>query len=444
MYSRGAERRRDFLRVSQLVLGRPEERRHGDDRRRNGFISRLQLFSTIPYEAVEQVLSGCVTREVAAGAVLLEPGQRNDSIHLLVSGRLRIHLDRADSPDYIAIEAGGCFGELSIIDGRPVSAWVVADAASRVLTIHESLFWEKLIPHPGVARNLLNVLSERMRLNRDIILDRVKDKLALEHLHKELAIASNIQLSLLPPGARLFPDRAEVQAYATMEPAKEVGGDLYDAFFATPERLFVAIGDVSGKGVPAALFMARTITQLRMEAVRRRSPSAVLEAVNRALCDGNDAGMFVTLFCAVLDIQTGQFSFANAGHNPPLLIGADGVPVFFKVKKGLVAGIMEDARYPVGVCQLAPGDAVLLYTDGVTEAMNAQEALYSEEKMLATVAAGAADAPRSLVERLRASIAEFVRAAPQADDITMLALRYRGAVPPRVHNPTVAESLPES
>jgi serine phosphatase RsbU (regulator of sigma subunit) len=439
MYNRGAERRRAHVSAAWVAQALRTERRRGDDRRRNGYISRLQLFSTIPYDAVEKVLVNCATREVAAGEVLLEPGARNDSIHLLVAGRLRIHLDRADSADYIAIEAGGCFGELSIIDGHPVSAWVVADQASRVLTIHESLFWEKLIPHPGVARNLLNVLSERMRLNRDIILDRVKDKLALEHLHKELAIASNIQLSLLPPGARLFPDRAEVEAYATMEPAKEVGGDLYDAFFATPERLFVAIGDVSGKGVPAALFMARTITQLRMEAVRRRSPSAVLEAVNRALCEGNDAGMFVTLFCAVLDTQTGQFSFANAGHNPPLLIGADGLPVFFKGKKGLVAGIMEDARYPAGACQLAPGDAVLLYTDGVTEAMNAQEALYSEEKLVTTVAAGAADEPRGLIERLRASIAEFVQAAPQADDITMLALRYRGAAPQQAHNPVITE-----
>ena len=424
MHSRGADRRKAFLGTSRIALGLAAERRTGDDRRRNGFISHLQLFATIPYEAVETVLAACVAHDVPAGAILLEPGQRNDSIHLLVSGRLRIHLDRADSDDYIAIEEGGCFGELSIIDGRPVSAYVVADVASRVLAIHESLFWERLIPQPGVARNLLNVLSERMRLNRDMILERMKDKLALEHLQKELSIASNIQVSMLPPGSRLFPDRTEVQAYAIMEPAKNVGGDFYDAFFAAPNRLFIAVGDVSGKGVPAALFMARTITQLRMEAVRRRSPSAVLEAVNRALCDGNDEGMFVTLFCGVLDTESGQFSFANAGHNPPLFIDADGRPEFLKLKKGLVAGIMDNARYPVDVRQLNPGETILLYTDGVTEAMNMASDFYSEERLLAMVRRAPGREPRHLVDEVRADIGAFVVDAPQADDITMLAVRY--------------------
>jgi sigma-B regulation protein RsbU (phosphoserine phosphatase) len=224
-----------------------------------------------------------------------------------------------------------------------------------------------------------------------------------------------------------LPDRAEVDAYATMEPAKNVGGDLYDAFFTAPDRLFVAVGDVSGKGVPAALFMARTITQLRMEAVRRRSPSAILEAVNRALCEGNDAGMFVTLFCGVLETTTGQFSFANAGHNPPLFLGTGGGAEFMQVKKGLVAGIIETSRYPAGVRQLAPGDCILMYTDGVTEAMNTRDELYSDARLLATAGAISPAEPRSLVEGVRTTIAAFAQGAAQADDITMLAMRYRGA-----------------
>ncbi|MCX7140703.1 MAG: SpoIIE family protein phosphatase [Proteobacteria bacterium] len=407
----------------------PIERRKPDDRRRNGFISQLQLFSTISYEAVETALADCVTQEVPAGTVLLAPGQANDAIHLLVSGRLRIHLDRADSADYIPIEAGGCFGELSIIDGRPVSAYVVADLHSRVLVIHESVFWDRLIPQPGVARNLLKVLAERMRANGDIILARMKDKLALELLQKELAIAQNIQLSMLPAGSRLFPERTEVQAYAIMEPAKDVGGDFYDAFFAAPGRLFVAVGDVAGKGIPAALFMARTITQLRMEVVRGRSPSDVLEAVNRALCEGNDAGMFVTLFCGILETETGRFHFANAGHNPPLLLGLDGKCEFLKLKKGLVAGIMESARYVTDTMQFAPGQSLLFYTDGVTEAINRRNEFYTEERLIAKTGKGPWDSPRLLVDAVRADIAAFVQDAPQADDITMLALCYRGMRP---------------
>ena len=366
MHTRGADRRSVSSMVALPELGLVGDRRRADDRRRNGFISRLQLFLNIPYEVIEAVLGDCVARDVPAEEVLLEPGQSNHGIHLLVSGRLRIHFDHKDSLDYIPIEEGGCFGELSIIDGRPVSAYVVADIPSRVLMVHDSVFWEKLIPYPGVARNLLNVLSERMRTNGEMILERMKDRLALEHLQKELAIAHTIQLSMLPPGDRLFPERTEVQAHAIMEPAKDVGGDFYDVFFASPDRLFIAIGDVSGKGVPAALFMARTITLMRMEAVRRRSPAAILEAVNQALCEGNDSAMFVTLFCGILEIETGQFSFANAGHNPPLFLGLEGRRDFLKVRKGLVAGIMEASRYPMDTLQLAPGESLLLYTDGVT------------------------------------------------------------------------------
>ncbi len=427
MDARGADRRHATQPFSPQATGLVADRRKPDDRRQNGFISRLQLFSNIPYDVIETVLADCDARNVPAGAVLLEPGQSNNGIHLLVSGRLRIHFDHKDSADFIPIEEGGCFGELSIIDGRPVSAFVVADAPSRVLVVPDGIFWGRLIPFPGVARNLLNVLSERMRANGEMLLARMKDRLELEHLQKELSIAHTIQLSMLPPGDRLFPDRTEVRAHAIMEPAKDVGGDFYDAFFATPDRLFVAIGDVSGKGVPAALFMAKTMTLMRMEAVRRRSPSAILEAVNRALCEGNDSGMFVTLFCGILEIESGLFSFANAGHNPPLLLGSDGQCRFLTVKKGLVAGIMEGSRYPQVNLLMLPGESVLLYTDGVTEALNPREDLYTEERLVENAGKCRIDSPRELVESIRASIADFVKTAPQADDITMFALAYVGA-----------------
>lgn len=426
MHSRGADRRGAPISVPLAELGLTADRRNATDRRSNGFISHIPLFADIPYDAVESIMADCATRDVPAGSVLLKAGQRNDSIHLLVAGRLRIHLDSADSPDFIPIEEGGCFGELSIIDGRPVSAYVVAETDSRVVAIHEDLFWERLIPQPGVARNLLRVLSERMRFNDDVIIERMKDKLALEHLQRELSIAHNIQLSMLPDGAGLLPDHAGIEAYAIMEPAKDIGGDFYDAFFAAPDRLFVAIGDVSGKGVPAALFMARTITQMRMEVLRSRSASTVLEAVNRALCAGNEAGMFVTLFCGILETETGIFRFANAGHNPPLLLDSDGQCEFIKVKKGLVAGIIESAHYPPDTLMLRPGQSLLLYTDGVTEALNIRNELYSEEKLLGTLRTGNRDSPRTLVETIRASLAGFSQGAPQADDITMLALRFSG------------------
>jgi sigma-B regulation protein RsbU (phosphoserine phosphatase) len=149
--------------------------------------------------------------------------------------------------------------------------------------------------------------------------------------------------------------------------------------------------------------------------------------------------MFVTLFCAILETATGQFSFANAGHNPPLLLGADGKHDFLNVKKGLVAGIIEDTRYPLATRRLSPGESVLLYTDGVTEAMNGRDEFYSEERFLTTVRERSWHDSRSLVERVRTSIAEFAQSAPQADDITMLAVRYCGSALLPAQNPDFVE-----
>lgn len=423
MHNRGADRRAPVQLQSLTQLGLSEDRRRGGDRRERGFISRLQLFFTIPYDAIEAIIVESPPRNVAAGEVLLSPGQHNHAIHMLVSGRLRIHLDRADSPDFIPIEEGGCFGELSIIDGRPASAYVVADCESRILTVPGEVFWERLAQHPGIARNLLRMLSERMRINGEIILERLKDRHALELLQKELSIARDIQMSMLPPGSHLLPENCGVQAAAMMEAAKNVGGDFYDAFTVAPGRLFFAIGDVSGKGIPAALFMARTITQLRMEAVRRSSPTEILEAANRSLCAGNDAGMFVTLFCGIMDIATGDFTYANAGHNPPVLIDSAAGAAWLEVPKGLVLGFIEGTRYAQKTLRLSAAQTLLLYTDGVTEAMNAANECYGEARLLGHAGSAARKDPQALIASLRQDIAVFAGQAPQADDITLLALR---------------------
>ena len=215
---------------------------------------------------------------------------------------------------------------------------------------------------------------------------------------------------------------------ASIRPAKTVGGDFYDFHVTSDAKLYVCIGDVSGKGVPAALFMARAVTQLRMEAAREQSPAAILEAANRALCHGNEAGMFVTLFCGVLDLKTGEFSYANAGHNPPLFLQEPGKADFLKVSKGIVAGVMDTARYPQDRVRLCSGQAVLLYTDGVTEAQNPAGALYGPpraQELMCRLNGGASGA-REWVTALQADVLAFSAGAEPADDLTILALRWRG------------------
>jgi len=391
-------------------------------------LEKILIFAGVPRAQIEPVLARCPLQTLPAGTILLRPGQQNDSIHVLLAGLLHIRLEAADSPDYIAIEPGGCIGELSIIDGKPVSAYVVAAEACEVMRIHADAFWDELIPLPGVARNLLKVLSDRMRLNNELIIKRLADRLKLEHLQRELQTASGIQASMLPSHFPLFPERAEVDLHAMMRPAKEVGGDFYDAFFISPSKLFVAIGDVSGKGVPAALFMARSMTLMRMEALRDLPPHEILSRVNNALCVDNDAGMFVTVFCGVLDTDTGLFAYSNGGHNAPLCDATEAGYAYMRPPRGLVLGFSEGAPFGAAELRLQPGNSVLLYTDGVTEAANAGEEMYSDERLLQRLRSiGRAASAREVVAAVCLDVEAFVAGAEPSDDITVLALTYCGA-----------------
>lgn len=420
---RGAERRKRQL---ELPEGMPE-RRASADRRLRGYIEGMRIFAGVAHGELETLLAGCAIRSLTPGEALLRPGQQNDAIYVLLSGLLHIRLDATDTQGVIAIAPGGNIGELSIIDGKPVSAYVVAAEECNVMRIPADLFWEQVIPLPGVARNLLRVLSERMRVNNELILKRLAEHLRLEHLERELRTATGIQASMLPSRFPLFPDRQDVDVHATMVAAREVGGDFYDAFFVNPTRLFVAIGDVSGKGVPAALFMARSITLLRMEAARGAAPHEILERVNQALCEGNEAGMFVTVFCAALDTETGELAYANGGHNPPLA-NTGGCYTFIEPPRGLLLGMVEGIGYTPASLHLARGQSVLLYTDGVTEAANAALELYDDERLLACLRPlDGEESAAQTVALVQADVAAFVDGAEPSDDITLLALTWRGA-----------------
>lgn len=384
----------------------------------------MDLFARIPYGDVEQVIAACPIRALEPGEVLLEPGSANRCVYLLVSGELEVWLGAEDAHDSVIIGPGSSIGELSIIDGEPVSARVVASAASEVVTIDEGVFWSRLVPLPEFARNLARTLARRMRAGNERVVARLRERLAYEHLQKELRIAADIQLSLLPARGALFAERPEIEIYGLMDPVRDVGGDLYDVFPAGPERMVFAVGDVSGKGVPAAMFMARAVTHLRSEASRSRPIAHSLGRINRLLCDRNEAGMFVTLLIGVLDLASGEFVYTNAGHNPPLL-GRDGAFHPLPVPKGLVAGVMEGAVYGVERALLRPGDIVLLYTDGVTEALNPRGEELGETRLVEMLDGEACAA--TAVERVRAGVGIFAAGSEQSDDITLLALRWLGA-----------------
>ncbi len=247
----------------------------------------------------------------------------------------------------------------------------------------------------------------------------------LNAIQNELNVANRIQQSILPRTFPPFPDRHELEIYAAMTPAREVGGDFYDFFFIDDTHLGFVIGDVSGKGVPAAIFMAVSRTLLRATAMQGVSAAQCLEYVNRVLVKQSDTAMFVTVFYGILDTATGGVDYCIAGHNPPYVFSPKGLRSLDE-PRNLVAGIFEDSKYAGGTLRLEPGEGILLYTDGVPEATDAAENEYSDERLQRTLEA-AGDAPvQDLVSRIVGDVRQFTGSAPQSDDITALALRYLG------------------
>lgn len=246
-----------------------------------------------------------------------------------------------------------------------------------------------------------------------------------ERIGAELHVATQIQASMLPCVFPAFPEYEEFDIYASMSPAKEVGGDFYDFFLVDTDHLALVMADVSGKGVPAALFMMITKTLLKSEAQSGRSPKEVLGTVNNQLLENNEAGMFVTVWLGIYEISSGKLTAANAGHEYPALRRADGSFELFMDKHGFVMAGMEDVSYREYVIELHEGDMLFVYTDGVTEATNENDQIYGTDRMLAALNHKKDVSSQELLREVRADIDCFVGSAMQFDDITMMAFKVR-------------------
>ena len=262
---------------------------------------------------------------------------------------------------------------------------------------------------------------------KDYIRDLTSTTAAKERIESELRIAHDIQMGILPKIFPPFPDHSQFDLYASIVPAREVGGDFYDFSLLCDERFCFLIGDVSGKGVPAAFFMAVAKTLLKAVAGQGLEPGELLAKVNEDLAAENDSCMFVTVFCAILDLASGQVSWASAGHNPPVLLRTGEPPAFLPTHREPVAGAMPGMTYTTERFVMAPGDSLFLYTDGVTEAMNAGGELFGEERLTDGLQALPAEVTaREMIDSVGQGIAAFTGGAEQSDDITMLALRFLG------------------
>ena len=404
-------------------------------------LQHVPLLGSLPPGELADIAATLREQRYPAGAVLFHEGDYGDRFYIVLSGRIEIvkALGTADERLLGLRGAGEFVGEMSLLsrDGlRTASVRVYEDA--RVLELTRADFDALLHRHPLLAYEMLRVLSIRLRESHDLAIRDLHEKnerlaqayadlqaaqaliIEQETLERELRLARETQESMLP---RALPRMAGFDIGARMVAARQVGGDFYDVIPLGPDRLGVVIGDVSGKGMPAALFMALVSSLLRVEAQRNDTPEQVLRVVNQHLLSHDARSMFVTVLYGVLCRDSGEFAFVRAGHELPLLLGAGGERLTPEMGRGHPLGLFPAPLLDAQTVRLPPGGTLLLYTDGVTEAMDACDELFGSQRIVEAVR-GARDASaQQLCDRLVQAVADYHGPAAQADDITLLAVR---------------------
>jgi phosphoserine phosphatase RsbU/P len=392
-----------------------------------GHIGDVSLFRGVPTQQVDAIVARCELRTCVKDEVLFRKGDDHRCVLVNLEGRLRVHLDEPDSVFFLELGVGESVGELSVADGKAVSAWVIAATSCRLLVIPEWVFLDNVLAVPTIARNLIVLMSERMRRSDAHILARARAAVELEALQRELDFARQIQSNMLPM-TPLFANVDGIRGRGFMRAARRVGGDFYDGFPLSSSRVFAATGDVCSKGLPAALFMVRTLTLLRSEAMivdedAERHLARLVGRCNELLNESNEAQLFVTLFCAIFDVERDRMYYVNAGHNPPLLRLPGSEPVLLSQPRNPLVGIVPSLQFAVGTCAFPPGSLCVLYTDGVTEAENSAGALFSDAALHSIVRREELADVDSCVDAIIAAVDEFAGEHPQADDITLVAIQ---------------------
>ncbi len=390
-------------------------------RSRIALIADHPLFSGIDPMLITKLTAPLELRTLAPNDILLEPCTANKNLYLILSGELSALIDNPPYNESFPIPAGTIAGELSVADLKPPSAKVIASQPSQILVIPGNILWRELFKIPAISRNFMGLVSARVRDNMRRLREGLMQRHQLQSLNKELAIAHDLQLGMLPHNLEIG---EEIRLAASMTPALQVGGDFYDAFPVGDKRYCVAIGDVSGKGIPAALFMVKTMSLLRTELLKEAPPGDSLTQLNRLLCDNNPTCMFCTLLVGILDGNDGTFHYACAGHDPIILIRHGQPPRVLEPPSGILVGVSEQAEYAVSKVDLQPGDRLVMYTDGITEAMDADLRPYELHRLIACLDQDHRSL-EAMENSLRRSIETFVGQASASDDITWMIMEFQ-------------------
>jgi len=405
--------------------------------------AEVPLFASLPQSELDYLASTLRVVDVAPGAVLFNEGDCGEHFYVISSGWMEVvkALGTSDERLLGVWGPGEFISEMSLMSLDALrTASVRAATAARLLELTRHDFELLLGRQPRLAYEMVQLLSARLADSHDAAIRDLQDKnrqllRAFEQLEAaqaqivekgkiehELQVAHNIQMGILP---RRLPELAGLDLGALVVPMRAVGGDFYDFIPLSDTRLGIAIGDVSGHGVPAALLMALTVTLLRAEACRDCTPSDVLRAVNRQLLQLTSEGMFVTVLYGVLDSTTREFTYVRAGHEPFMVCSADGEVHEPLLQRSQALGVWEAPSLPEQTIQLAAGCTLLLYTDGVTEAAGAQDEMYGAERLKALIGPLHGDPPQVICERLLEQVTAYTGGTAPGDDIALVCVRVR-------------------
>jgi phosphoserine phosphatase RsbU/P len=400
----------------------------------------IPLFAGLSPNELRQVLDCMSPLDLPVGQVLFREGDLGDSMYIVTSGEIEILKAMGTSEEYLlAVHLpGDFFGEIALLDSRGRrSACARARSPTSLLRMTDADFHKLLNAQPQLAYQMVHIVSSRMRTAADATIRDLEAKnLALaqayselktaqeqiiekEKLEKELDVARQIQQSMLPEH---LPQVEGFTFGAHMQPARRVGGDFYDLFYLDDDHIGIVIGDVSDKGVPAALFMALSRSLLRAEALRFETPANILRRVNTLLQDMSTSGLFVTVLYGVFNLRSGRFTYARAGHELPILYRAGGSLQSIPYASGMLMGMFPDILVDEETIDLNPGDRLLLYTDGATDAWDPQQQMFGQERLAQAFQDCPAGQAQAVCDHIMAAILAHQQNAIQFDDITLVTL----------------------
>jgi len=406
-------------------------------------LSNIPLFADLPVNALDELLAILGTSELHDREMLFEEGDPGEYFYVVMKGELEI-LKSAGHPDELLLNVlreGEYFGEMGLImPGGHRTASVRARGNVTLLSMNRPQFLELTRDYPEISTAMLKVLSQRLDATntatfRDLTeknrqLQTAYDELKAaqaqiiekERLEQELQVAADIQLSILPDE---LPQTEGVNFGAHMLPARQVGGDFYDVFVIDENQIGILIGDVADKGVPSALFMARAHALFMAEADIGLAPGEVMRLVNRHITRLQKSTQFVTVLYGILDLKTNQFSYSRAGHEPPLVMHVDGSVERLPFAAGMAIGLWETIKLDERTVQLAPGDTLLMYTDGLTDCRDPGGELFGLERIKQTLTGLAGHAADEICDQLVATLKHYQNGAKQDDDVTLVAVQIR-------------------